>query len=195
VRIRRVGADALLVEVEAPVAWYAALTAAEFQAVDIVPGARTILLDGLADLDSAVAALGSMVVAPSSVASTSLVEVPVEYGGPDLSFVAGTWGHSEEATVELVASTEFTVAFCGFSPGFAYMAGLPSSLEVPRLADPRPSVPAGSLGLAGGYAGIYPTASPGGWRLIGRTGVTLFDVDASPPALLSPGTRVRLVPC
>jgi KipI family sensor histidine kinase inhibitor len=85
------------------------------------------------------------------------------------------------------------VAFCGFAPGFAYLRGLPAAWAVPRLAVPRARVPAGSVALAGGYAGIYPSASPGGWRLVGRTAVTLFDVRREPPALLSPGTRVRLV--
>jgi KipI family sensor histidine kinase inhibitor len=194
-RIHRVGADALLVEVDDPIAWYAALTGAGLDAIDIVPGAGTVLLDGV-DLSLAEAALRTL--APpvgSGSADGPLVEVPIEYGGPDLSFVATAWGLDEEAAVQIVASTQFTVAFCGFSPGFAYMTGLPSSRALPRLPDPRPSVPAGSLGLAGPYAGIYPSASPGGWRLIGRTGVALFDVEASPPALLSPGARVRLVPC
>ncbi|GFJ90481.1 hypothetical protein Prum_041230 [Phytohabitans rumicis] len=96
--------------------------------------------------------------------------------------------------VERLAGTELRVAFCGFAPGFAYLAGLPASWAVPRLASPRPRVPAGSVGLAGEYAGIYPTASPGGWRLVGRTDAVLFDVRRDPPALLAPGTRVRLVP-
>jgi KipI family sensor histidine kinase inhibitor len=85
------------------------------------------------------------------------------------------------------------VAFSGFAPGFAYLAGLPDDWAVPRLATPRPKVPAGSVGLAGAYAGIYPTASPGGWRLVGRTETVLFDVRRDPPALLTPGTGVRLV--
>jgi KipI family sensor histidine kinase inhibitor len=84
------------------------------------------------------------------------------------------------------------VAFCGFTPGWAYLSGLPEELTVPRLPTPRTKVPAGSLGLADRYAGIYPTASPGGWRLVGRTDVTLFDPERTPPALLVPGTRVRL---
>jgi KipI family sensor histidine kinase inhibitor len=91
-------------------------------------------------------------------------------------------------------ATEFRVAFCGFAPGFGYLTGLPAELAVPRLATPRPRVPAGSVGLAGAYTGIYPSASPGGWLLIGRTDVVLFDVAADPPALLGPGARVRFVP-
>jgi KipI family sensor histidine kinase inhibitor len=89
--------------------------------------------------------------------------------------------------------TELHVAFCGFAPGFAYLAGLPDELAVPRLDTPRTKVEAGSVGLADRYAGIYPTPSPGGWRLVGHTDVTLFDHTRTPPALLSPGTRVRFV--
>jgi KipI family sensor histidine kinase inhibitor len=196
VKIHRAGAEALLVEVDDPAAWFVALTARRLDVVDIVPGARTILLDGLADPDAVAEALPGW--APSAgpaATEPNLVDVPISYGGQDLEFVANAWGVSQEEAVERVAATEFTVAFCGFAPGFAYLTGLPELLAVPRLDDPRPSVPAGSLGLAGEYAGIYPTASPGGWRLIGRTDIELFDVAKSPPALLTPGTRVRLVPC
>jgi len=91
-----------------------------------------------------------------------------------------------------VAATTFTVAFCGFSPGFAYLRGaLP---RVPRLATPRPRVAAGSVALADGYAGIYPTDSPGGWRVIGTTDAVMFDLHRDPPVLLAPGTLVCLVP-
>src|SRR3712207_1571675 len=87
----------------------------------------------------------------------------------------------------------FVVAFCGFSPGFAYCRGLPERLAVPRLAEPRPRVPAGSVAVADVYTGVYPSASPGGWRLLGRTDRTLWDPAARQPALLAPGTRVRFV--
>jgi KipI family sensor histidine kinase inhibitor len=97
------------------------------------------------------------------------------------------------AAVERLTGTELTVAFCGFAPGFAYLRGLSPAWAVPRLDAPRPRVPAGSVALAGEYAGIYPTAAPGGWRLVGRTDATLFDVRREPPALLAPGTRVSLV--
>jgi KipI family sensor histidine kinase inhibitor len=90
-------------------------------------------------------------------------------------------------------STDFVVAFCGFAPGFAYCTGLPDELTVPRHADPRPRVPAGSVGLAGEFTGVYPTASPGGWRLLGRTDLTLWEPDREQPATLAPGTRVRFV--
>ena len=88
-----------------------------------------------------------------------------------------------------LTGTRFRVAFCGFAPGFPYLTGLPAELALPRLATPRPRVPAGSVALAGPYAGIYPGASPGGWLLVGRTDLVLFDVAADPPARLGPGTR------
>ena len=116
------------------------------------------------------------------------------YDGEDLPAVADHWGVDVPAVVDRLAGTAFRVAFCGFAPGFAYLTGLPADLSVPRLPSPRPRVPAGSVALAGPYAGIYPTASPGGWLLVGRTTLTLFDVHADPPARLGPGTRVRLVP-
>ena len=93
--------------------------------------------------------------------------------------------------METLTSTEFTVAFAGFAPGFAYLTGLPPELHVPRRATPRTRVPAGSVGLAGPFAGAYPRASPGGWQLVGRTDAVLFDVARNPPALLAPGARVR----
>ncbi len=85
----------------------------------------------------------------------------------------------------------YTVRFCGFAPGFAYLDGLDPRLHVPRRDDPRTSIPAGSVAIAGEFAGVYPRASPGGWRLLGRTDASLWDVDRDPPALLTPGTRVR----
>lgn len=198
VRIRRVGASALLIEVDDPRAWFAELwrrrEAGEAVASEIVPGARTVLLDGVPDPAALAARLPGWAPGAGAAAdSGALVEVPVTYGGPDLADVADLWGTSERGVVERLTQTEFRVAFCGFAPGFAYLAGLPPELAVPRLPAPRPAVPAGSVGLAAGYAGIYPTASPGGWRLVGRTTVRLFDVDRDPPALLPPGTRVRLV--
>jgi KipI family sensor histidine kinase inhibitor len=119
------------------------------------------------------------------------VELPVVFDGPDLAEVADLTGRSATAVVEALTSTEFTAAFVGFAPGFAYLTGLPPELHVARRPTPRTRVPAGAVGLAGPFAGAYPRASPGGWQLVGRTGAVLFDVDRSPPALLVPGARVR----
>ena len=125
------------------------------------------------------------------------VEIPVLYGGgagPDLAEVAALAGLDEQEVVALHASGDYVVFMLGFMPGFPYLGGLPPRIATPRLATPRTVVPAGSVGIAGGQTGIYPSESPGGWRLIGRTPVALFDPSLSPPALLEAGDRVRFVP-
>jgi len=125
------------------------------------------------------------------------VEIPVRYGGesgPDLGDVARHTGLSVDRVVELHAAAEYLVYFVGFATCFPYLGGLPPELATPRLAAPRKQVPAGSVAIGGAQAGIYPLASPGGWRLIGRTHLKLFDPSASPPPLLRMGDRVRFVP-
>ena len=143
---------------------------------DLVPAARTVLvvLDRApSDLDAATLRRLDPSASASAAAGKSL-ELPVVFDGADLADVA-----------------ELTVAFGGFAPGFGYLSGLPEELHVPRRATPRTRVPAGSVALAGPFAGVYPQASPGGWQLVGRTDAVLFDVDRDPPALLVPGTAVR----
>lgn len=123
--------------------------------------------------------------------------IPVAYGGehgPDLAEVAAIAGLSEADVVERHASAQFTVLFLGFAPGFAYLGGLPGELRVPRLATPRTVTPAGSVAIAEGMSGIYPADLPGGWRVIGRTALELFDPRRDPPALLAPGDVVRFEP-
>jgi len=114
--------------------------------------------------------------------------------GPDLDAVAAATGLGADAVVGRLAAARLTVAFLGFSPGFPYLIGLPPELELPRRPSPRPRVPAGSVAIAGSFAGIYPSATPGGWHLVGRTEATLFDPTADPPARLAPGDTVRLAP-
>ena len=124
------------------------------------------------------------------------VEIPVAYGGeygPDLEAVAALTGHSPEEVVELHSSAEYLVYFLGFSPGFPYLGGMPESIAAPRLGTPRKRVPAGSVAIGGQQTGVYPMTSPGGWRIIGRTTLRLFDPDADPPALLRMGDHVRFV--
>ncbi len=135
---------------------------------------------------------------PAATASdpTRRLEVEVDYGGeagPDLGAVARALELSEQRVIELHSSALYTVAFVGFAPGFPYLIGLPRALELPRLDSPRAAVPAGSVAIAGPFAGIYPSATPGGWHLLGRTGVRLFDAGAARPARLAPGDRVRFV--
>jgi KipI family sensor histidine kinase inhibitor len=123
------------------------------------------------------------------------VVLDVLFDGPDLAEVAELTGLDVGTLVDALTTTRLTAAFGGFAPGFAYLTGLPDDLQVPRRATPRTRVPAGAVGLAGPYAGVYPRASPGGWQLVGRTDAVLFDVDRDPPALLSPGTSVRFRAC
>lgn len=192
VRVLPVGAGARLVEVDdtgeavALAAW-----AREHRlAADVVAGAATVLLDGLAA--GAEAALETWRHDPTP-APAREVSVPVTYDGADLDAVARQWGMTTAEVVATHTGTGFTATFCGFAPGFAYLAGLPDDLAVPRLTTPRPVVPAGSVALAGTWCGVYPSASPGGWQLIGHTTARLWDVATQPPALLAPGTRVSFV--
>jgi KipI family sensor histidine kinase inhibitor len=195
VQIRRLGRDSLLVEVEDAVSALAVYDEArrrKVRASDVVPAARTVLFEGVPDVSTLAGDLEHWQTTAAP-ATGSEVEVPTTYDGADLSTVAELWGVSPDEVVETHTSTEFVVAFCGFAPGFAYCTGLPDELAVPRLESPRSRVPAGSVGLAGAYTGVYPSPSPGGWQLIGRTDLPLWEVDRDPPALLVPGTRVRFV--
>lgn len=124
------------------------------------------------------------------------VEIPVRYGGeygPDLEEVARHTGLSPAEVIRLHAGADYLVYFLGFSPGFPYLGGLPMELATPRLPEPRKKVPAGSVAIGGSQTGVYPMETPGGWRIIGRTTLRLFDADANPPALLRAGDRVRFV--
>lgn len=190
------GPEALLAELDDPslvTALYADVQR-DLACRDVVPGARTVLLDGPDDVAGARAYLAAW--APSRLSPGDqgrVVELPTAYDGEDLDDVARRWGMTRAEAVTTHTATEFAVAFVGFAPGFAYCTGLPSELSVPRLERPRARVPAGAVGLAGAYTGVYPTGSPGGWRLLGRTDAVLWDAGRDEPALLTPGTRVRFV--
>ena len=196
-RVLPCGEDAFLLEVAdvpaAHAAVLAALQEAGASAVDLVPGARTILVDGLTGMAPEELAQAADRPAARSPRQGGAVEVPTTYDGEDLEVVGRHWDMTRDEVVATHTGTDFVVAFCGFAPGFAYLAGLPADLAVPRLDSPRPRVSAGSVGLAGEYAGVYPRASPGGWLLLGRTDLVLWDTEADPPALLVPGTHVRFV--
>jgi KipI family sensor histidine kinase inhibitor len=198
VRVLPCGDRALLVEVADEAAVAALRVALEGSPLpdqcELVPAARTVLVRlDRAPSEADVAALRELRpgVAAGPAAGPA-VALPVVFDGPDLADVAALTGRSVSALVEALTAAELTVAFSGFAPGFGYLTGLPEELHVPRRATPRTRVPAGSVGLAGPFAGAYPRASPGGWQLVGRTDAVLFDVDRDPPALLVPGARVRL---
>lgn len=161
--------------------------------VDIVPAAETLLVtvDRSDALDEVVERLHALRHRGVDDTSGHVVEIPVVYDGDDLAEVAEHAGMPVEGVIELHASATYRVAFCGFAPGFAYLEGLPTALHLPRRPTPRTRVPAGSVAIAAGFSAVYPAASPGGWHLLGRTDVLLFDVDADPPARLIPGTTVR----
>ncbi len=195
------GDRALLVELgstEAAIAYAAALRIRPAEVVgEIVPAARTVLVvagDG-ADVGELRQVLLGVSLQPEEGGpeEAPTVEVPVTYDGADLADVAGLTGLSEQEVVAAHTSQTWRVAFGGFAPGFGYLLGEDDRLHVPRRTESRTQVPAGAVGLAGEYSGIYPRTSPGGWQLIGHTDVTLWDLDRDPPALLSPGVRVRFV--
>jgi KipI family sensor histidine kinase inhibitor len=168
--------------------WFAAL----HEEVDAVLGARTVLLRGRPSVLRELVDRSE----PRDIAAVEAgdaIEIPVTYDGPDLADVASHTGISEEDVVAAHTGTPWTVAFGGFAPGFAYLVGGDERLVVPRRETPRTSVPAGAVGLAGEFSGVYPRSSPGGWQLIGRTDAVMFDVDRDPPALLAPGAHVHFV--
>jgi KipI family sensor histidine kinase inhibitor len=163
----------------------------------VVPAARTVLVefDPLREMRMKIAELvDAFDGAPADTPPhANAVDIPVSYDGPDLSAVAAEISESTESVIARHTAPEYTVQFCGFSPGFAYLTGLDPVLQLARLTTPRPAVPAGSVAIAAEYTGIYPRSSPGGWRLLGTTDAVLFDLNRATPALLTPGTRVRFV--
>ena len=187
-----VGADALLVEVSDAIAAATLAQHARSGAIrvrEVVPAARTVLFDGV-DPDALRCWLDTVDTAASTTDRREVV-VDVHYDGEDLDFVADHWGCSPDELIERHTGTDWLSVFCGFAPGFAYLAARTDLPSVPRLDDPRPRVAAGSVALADVWCGVYPTASPGGWRVIGHTEARLWDVTGRPPALLAPGASVR----
>lgn len=192
-RVLPCGPDAVLIEVgslDEVAAVRAAVLAAELPGVvEVVPAARTVLVVGA--VPEVRSLLSSVSLTPGARSTGRAVTLPIVYDGPDLDLVARTAGLDPSDVVALHCGAEYTVAFCGFAPGFGYLTGLPAPLRQPRLDSPRPSVPAGSVGIAGEFTGAYPRSSPGGWRLLGHTTATLFDPARAAPALLAPGDHVR----
>ncbi|GLW98082.1 allophanate hydrolase subunit 1 [Microtetraspora sp. NBRC 16547] len=195
--VRRCGDSALLAEVDGldeVVALYDALAAHPPEGVvDVVPAARTLLVRFEPPATPAAVEAAIRAARPASSGRTGAgeVRIPVVYDGADLADVAALTGLTERDVVAAHIGTTWTVAFCGFAPGFGYLTGGDPRLAVPRRTESRVRVPAGSVALAGEFSAVYPRESPGGWQLIGRTDAAVWDLTAEPPALLSPGTRVR----
>ncbi|MEX2290431.1 MAG: 5-oxoprolinase subunit PxpB [Mycobacteriales bacterium] len=172
----------------------AAVRAAQLPGVvDVVPGYRTLLVTSCSAASAARVrkALPLLDLPGLDQVRRTVVEIPVVYDGEDLAEVARLTDLPVAEVVRRHTAPEYLVAFLGFAPGFPYLLGLDPALHVPRRATPRTSVPAGSVALAGVQTGIYPAATPGGWQLVGRTDVALFDGDREPPALLAAGDRLR----
>ena len=163
---------------------------------ELVPAARTILVEYRASATRAetlVQDIAARSLTQGAERSDTLIEIPVHYNGEDLAEVAQILGITADEVVQRHTGSEYTVAFTGFAPGFAYLSGGHPSLNVPRRSTPRTRLPAGSVGLAGTFSGVYPQASPGGWQIIGTTPVAMWDITRAQPALLQPGYRVRFV--
>ncbi|WP_103355402.1 allophanate hydrolase subunit 1 [Amycolatopsis sp. CA-128772] len=195
VRLLPCGRRAVLVETADVLGFQAALTQSPpAGVVELVPAARTLLVR----FDPAVTGpgrLGAVLrqVSPVDSAATAAGEVviPVVYDGEDLADVAAETGLGVGSLIARHTAGAYVSAFCGFAPGFAYLSGSDPVLHVPRRSSPRTRIPAGSVAIAGEYSAVYPSASPGGWRLLGRTDAPVWDVERDPPNLLPPGTRVR----
>ncbi len=192
-RWRRCGEDAALLDCDSLAQMRAAhatvLAARPPGVTDLVPGARSLLVVG--GVAAVRALLEDADLAHPPADEPREVTLDVRYDGEDLALIAADAGVSPDAVVSMHTEAGYTVAFTGFAPGFGYLTGLPPRLRQPRLESPRTRVPAGSVGLAGEFTGVYPRESPGGWRLLGHTSATLFDPHADPPALFAPGDRVR----
>nr|MCW2727514.1 allophanate hydrolase [Aeromicrobium sp.] len=167
--------------------WFAALD----DRAEVVLGARTVLVRG--EPDACRALIGRTRPEPVVAEKSRTIEVPVTYDGDDLAEVADLTGLTVEEVVAAHTGTPWTVAFTGFAPGFSYLVGGDPRLHVPRRASPRSRVPCGAVGLAGEFSGVYPRESPGGWQLIGRTALSMWDSSRDQPALLVAGTSVRFV--
>ncbi|ESJ12538.1 biotin carboxyl carrier protein [Cupriavidus sp. HPC(L)] len=199
-RFLPVSTNALLVELadlEQTLALLASLQRDPLHGVaELVPAARTILVHYRSWATNAAAlvrAIAARNLSQRVERSRTLIEIPVRYDGDDLAEVAQRLGITTDEVVRRHTGSEYTVAFTGFAPGFAYLSGGHPSLDVPRRRTPRTRIPAGAVGLAGTFSGVYPKASPGGWQIIGTTPVAMWDLEREPPALLRPGYRVRFV--
>jgi KipI family sensor histidine kinase inhibitor len=164
--------------------------------VDLVPAASTVLVVIDPEVTSVPATESAVRALPPGrhdMVEGELVELPVVYDGEDLAEVAALLECDVDEVVRRHTAQAWTVAFCGFAPGFGYMTSESWEWDLPRRSSPRTKVPRGAVALAGPFCGVYPRESPGGWQLIGRTEVPVFDLAREPAALLRPGNQVRFV--
>lgn len=199
-RVLRYGPHAWLVEHNDPATLASAIRRAGLAGVgEVVPGAATalvILVPGHEPgaVESALEDLAASTAADPAEADVGpVVEIPVTYDGEDLSAVAAASGLTVDEVIARHQDAFYSCAFCGFAPGFGYLAGLDPALHLPRRASPRPRIPAGAVAIASRYTAVYPSASPGGWHLIGHTDTVLWRADRDPPSLITPGALVRFV--
>jgi len=199
-RVLPVNFSTVLVELaglDETLALFASLQAAPLDGiVETIPAARTLMIRFRPERISAetlAARIAARDLSARPAACQRTVEIPVRYDGPDLAEVAELTGLSTAEVVRRHSESLFTVAFCGFAPGFGYLVGGDPALHVPRRQSPRTRIPAGSVALAGSFSGVYPSESPGGWQIIGTTPLRMWDIFREPGALLQPGFRVRFV--
>ena len=199
-RVLPLGTDGVLIETDGldeSLALFGALLAQPVAGIlDVVPAARSVavrFLPTLLPISSLMSVIRSLPTSRDAATQGRLVEIPVRYDGEDLAEVARLSGLSVDEVVDRHSDATYTVAFTGFAPGFAYLTGGDPALAVPRRATPRTVVPTGAVAMAGEFTGVYPRESPGGWQLLGRTDVALWDLAERVPALLQPGMRVRFV--
>jgi KipI family sensor histidine kinase inhibitor len=164
---------------------------------EVVPAARTVLVgvrpdDAASEVGEWLATLAP-VARVASRGDVDFVEVPVVYDGDDLAAVAAACGMATTEVIARHSAITYQCTFCGFAPGFGYLAGLDPALHLARRATPRTRVPAGSVAIAAEYAAVYPSPSPGGWHLVGHTTAVMWDPSRESPALVAPGTAVRFV--
>lgn len=199
-RFLPVNLDALLVELDDLPQTLALLTSLQAEPIagieELVPAARTLLVryrPAKVSHAALVEHIGARSLTAPVERAATLIEIPVVYSGEDLDEVAQMLGISREEVIRRHTASEYSVAFTGFAPGFAYLSGGGPGLNVPRRSTPRTRIPAGAVGLAGEFSAVYPQASPGGWQIIGVTATPMWDLGREVPALLQPGFRVRFI--
>lgn len=162
--------------------------------LEVVPAADTVLVEctDATALGTALEVMCATPVDPDGAPAFEPVTIQVRFDGDDLTEVADRVGRAVEQVVAAVVAGRYEVAFCGFAPGFAYLRGLDPGLHVPRRDTPRARIPAGAFAIAAGFAAVYPSATPGGWHVLGSTEAPVWSLDRDPPALLRPGSTVLI---